>query len=255
MERVLAARQASRVISRQFPQVRMIYEDRDIAAAYKPAGLLSQKAKEGEYSLNEWFLGVLLERGEITEQSLHMFTPSVQNRLDRGTEGLVLLAKTLQGSHLLTRLQRERTLRKYYVMIVCGQVRSGGQVEGWLSKDSAANRVTMYEEEQPGTVYSQTVYRPLAWSSDGQLTGVEAELMTGRTHQLRVHMAYLGHPILGDHKYGDPAVNRSYQQKGVTSQLLLCQRVEFPQMEGDFEYLSGQVVQAPLPPLYLQLMR
>ena len=253
--RVLDARQAARVMQRKYPSLRLVYEDRDIAAAYKPAGVLSQKARQDDLSMNEWFLGTLLERGEVTEESLHMFTPSVQNRLDRNTEGLILLAKSLQGSHFLTGLQRERSIHKYYVMIVLGQIRTGGEIAGWLSKDSASNRVTLYEEERPGTVYSQTVYRPLAWSKDAGLTGVEAELLTGRTHQLRAHMASIGHPILGDPKYGDLSSNAAYRKQGVTSQMLLCQRVEFPLIEGDFEYLSGRSIQTPLPEIYRKLMQ
>ena len=184
-----------------------------------------------------------------------MFTPSVQNRLDRGTEGIVLLAKTLQGSQLLTSLQRERALHKYYVMIVCGQILKGGEIEGWLMKDNASNQVTLCDREQPGAVFSQTVYRPLAWSGDGHFTGVEAELITGRTHQLRAHMASIGHPILGDPKYGDPSMNASFRSQGVTAQLLVCQKVEFPLIDGDFEYLSGKVIQTELPEIYLRLMR
>ena len=255
IERVLNARQAARVLRRQYPQLRMVYEDRDIAAAYKPAGLLSQKAKPDDLSLNEWFLGTLLERGEVTEESLRMFTPSAQNRLDRGTQGLVLLSKTLQGSHLLTGLQRERTLQKYYSMIVCGRLDRAGEVEGWLLKDSASNTVTLYEEERPGAVYSKTQYRPYALSSDGTLTGVEARLITGRTHQLRAHMASLGHPILGDPKYGDPAFNQAYRRQGVTSQLLICHRVVFPALEGDYASLSGMTIETPLPEICRTLLR
>ena len=255
IERVLNARQAARVLRRKYPQLRIVWENHDIAAACKPAGLLTQKAKAGDLSLNDWFLGTLLERGEVTEESLRMFTPSAQNRLDRGTEGLVLFAKTLQGSHLLTGLQRERALHKYYSMIVCGRLERAGEVGGWLLKDGASNTVTMYEEERPGCVYSKTAYRPLARSSDGTLTGVEAQLITGRTHQLRAHMAFLGHPILGDPKYGDPAVNQAYRKTGVTSQLLICHRVEFPALEGEFESLSGKTIEIPLPEIYHALMR
>lgn len=252
---MLDARQASRQLQRQYPDLKILYEDADIAAAFKPAGLLSQKASEKDHSLNEWFLGTLIERGEVTEDSLVLFTPSVQNRLDRGTEGIVLLSKTLYGSHLLTALQRDRTLHKYYIAILCGRVSEGGIIEGWLRKDSGSNTVRLVKEQVPGAVWSETDYHPVAYSRDGQLTGVEAELITGRSHQLRVHFASIGHPVLGDPKYGNPSFNLSARKQGITRQLLLCQRVEFPPLEGEYERYSSLKIEVSLPEEYLNTMK
>ena len=251
---MLDARQAARQLQRQYPELKMVYEDADIAAVFKPAGLLSQKASDKDRSLNEWFLGTLIARGEVTEDSLTMFTPSVQNRLDRGTEGLVLLAKTLQGSHLLTALQRERTLHKYYIAVVCGKVTQSGIIDGWLLKDTGSNTVRLLEEQAPGAVWSETDYHPAAYSRDGRLTGIEAELITGRSHQLRVHFASIGHPILGDPKYGNPSCNLAAKERGVRSQLLICQRVEFPALDGEYERYSGMKIEVPLPQVYLDIM-
>ncbi len=286
-------------LSSQNPSLRILYEDDHIAAVYKPAGVLSQKARPEDLTLNEWFLGYLGANGKIREEDLRMFVPSVQNRLDRNTEGIVLLAKTLPGSHLLTRLQREHLLGKFYRMVVVGTMKGTGVIEGYLSKDSASNSVRLYQEKKPDTVYTRTEYRvvetfPLGWSEQGgakeneksreaskktsketskETSGktskdkksakgstaaaaalVEAQLITGKTHQLRAHFASLGHPILGDPKYGDPVMNQKAAGCGVRHQLLLCQRVEFPVLEGEFAYLSQKVIACEMPEIYRRLI-
>ena len=259
--RLAEAEKAYRLLSGRYPSLQLVYEDADIAAAYKPAGVLSQKAEPGDASLNEWFLGLLAGRGEVTERSLYMFTPSVQNRLDRNTEGIVLLAKTLPGSHLLTMLQREHRLKKFYRMIVLGRVEKAGAIEGYLSKDSAANTVRVFDRKREGSVYTRTEYRPVSYgrlSADAgseTVTLVEAQLITGKTHQLRAHFARMGHPILGDPKYGNREANDRAGRLGVKAQLLLCQRVEFPELSGDFAALSGKVIACREPLIYEKVMR
>ncbi len=259
--RIAEAERAYRLLSGRYPSLQLVYEDANIAAAYKPAGVLSQKAEPGDSSLNEWFLGLLAGRGEVTERSLYMFTPSVQNRLDRNTEGLVLLAKTLPGSHLLTMLQREHRLKKFYRMIVLGRVEKAGVMERYLSKDSAANTVRVFDRKREGTVYTRTEYRPVSYgrlsmkAGDEPVTLVEAQLITGKTHQLRAHFARMGHPILGDPKYGNREANDRAGRLGVRAQLLLCQRVEFPELSGDFAALSGKVIACREPLIYEKVMR
>lgn len=276
--RMQEAERTYRKLESSYPGLRILYENEHMAAVYKPAGVLSQKARPEDISLNEWFLGLLLERGEVTEQSLRMFTPSVQNRLDRNTEGIVLLAKTLPGSHLLTRLQREHKIRKYYHMIVVGRVEKAGVIEGYLSKDTEGNTVRIFPKEEKNTVYTRTEYRPLriaklqestkaAFDEDTKggsrdrgrtgrisVTCIEAQLITGKTHQLRAHFASIGHPILGDPKYGDPAINRQVHGQGIRTQLLLCQRVEFPEHCEGLEDLNGRVITCEEPKVYRKLM-
>lgn len=259
--RLSEAESAYRLLGGKYPSLQLVYEDENIAAAYKPAGVLSQKAEPGDVSLNEWFLGLLAARGEVTESSLRMFVPSVQNRLDRNTEGLVLLARTLPGSHLLTSLQREHRLKKFYRMIVLGRVEKAGVIEGYLAKDSAANTVRIYDRKREGTVYTRTEYRPVSFGKLSMRTGseavtlVEAQLITGKTHQLRAHFALTGHPILGDPKYGNREANESARRLGVKAQLLLCQRVEFPELPPEFASLSGKVIACREPSVYERVMR
>ncbi len=261
--RISAWKRAYETLQKRFPQLRILYEDEHIAAAYKPSGVLSQKAKQEDLSLNEWFPGLLLARGEISRETLCRFTPSVQNRLDRNTEGIVLLAKTLPGSHLLTALQREHLLDKYYRMIVAGSVEKGGCIEGYLAKDEKSNTVRLSESLGEGLVYTRTEYRPLSCGQLGKglpVTRLEAKLITGKTHQLRAHLAGTGHPIVGDPKYGSAAYNRALRPYGIRSQLLLCQRVEFPKDPARLsrfgrEDLAGKIISCREPEIYTRVSK
>jgi len=126
-------------------------------------------------------------------------------------------------------------------------------VEGYLLKDNATNKVTFSETERPGASYSRTVYRPLETSGD--LTLVEAELITGKTHQLRAHMAKMGHPVLGDPKYGDRTYNDKYRKFIHDGQLLCCRKLVFPAAEGALKGVSGKTFEADLPDDFTAVMR
>lgn len=261
--RISTWKRAYETLQKRYPQLRILYEDDHIAAAYKPSGVLSQKARPEDLSLNEWFLGLLFARGELGREALYRFIPSVQNRLDRNTEGIVLLAKTLPGSHLLTGLQREHLLGKYYHMIVAGTVEDAGCIEGYLAKDEKSNTVRIFREPGEGLVYTRTEYRPLRRGRlEGRLpvTLLEARLITGKTHQLRAHLSGIGHPIIGDPKYGSPAYNQVLFQYSIRSQLLLCQRVEFPKDTAVLkpfgrEDLAGEIISCQEPEVYSAVMQ
>lgn len=240
-DRVKSFRDAYRDLS----GIEVFYEDRHLLLAWKPSGILTQKAKPEDLSMNEWFVGRLLDTGEITEASLSAFTPSVCNRLDRNTRGLVICAKTQIAGRSIARWLRERSIHKYYAMVVCGRVTRDGTVEGYLCKDSASNTVTFSETDMPGASYSRTVYHPLQTS--GSLTLLEAELITGKTHQLRAHMARIGHPVLGDPKYGDRTYNSAYRKYIHDGQLLCCRKVTFPEADGAMAGISGKTFEADLP--------
>ncbi len=238
-------------IEEKYPSLKIVYEDDDIMIVFKPAGLLSQKAEPQDRSLNEWFVGRLLKDGKTDGEKLSHFMPSVSNRLDRNTQGLVILSGTLQGSRAISQMLRERTLHKYYRMVVSGRIEKAGEVEAYLFKDEKTNTVRISEQ---GT-YTKTILEPLRFSQKGSYTLVEAELVTGKTHQLRAHLSCLGHPIAGDPKYGDPAVNERLRKKGVRSQLLCCCRVEFPEEVPHLPSLSGRVVETGMPAVFNTVMQ
>lgn len=243
---------------RMISGVKIIYENDHILLADKPAGILSQKAQPADLSLNEWLIGYLLDCGSMTAQDLTLFKPSVCNRLDRNTSGIVLCAKSLLGAQMLGELLKDRTLHKYYQLYVKGHVTKEHTIEGYLHKDVKRNKVSIIpaSEADAGILagktthpYIKTAYKPL--KNAGDKTLLEVELITGKSHQIRAHLASIGHPLLGDYKYGDPAWNEQYRKKyQIRSQLLHACRVVFPELKAPFEDLSGQTFCADMPEIF-----
>lgn len=237
---------------RKFGKLQVVYEDEHILAVNKPAGILSQKAALHDLSLNEWLIGYLLATKKITEESLRTFHPSVCNRLDRNTSGIVICGKSLCGSQEMSRVFRDRSLHKYYLLYVEGHMCQGQTIEGYLYKDRRSNRVEILPVARPGCAKIVTSYRPVHTGQEETL--VEVELITGKTHQIRAHLASEGFPLTGDPKYGNPLLNEKRKREyGITHQLLHAYRVVFPRFTGALEALSGREIRAPLPAVFRRL--
>ena len=238
--------------NQQRQKLDIIYEDADILLLNKPVGMLSQKAQPQDVSAVEYLISYLLESGQLTGEELQRFHPSVCNRLDRNTSGILIAGKSLPGLQQMSELLRDRSLHKYYCCIVNGTMRGTKHLKGYLVKDRASNRVTILNQLPEKAAKSQdaqpieTVYRAVA-SQKGQ-TLLEVLLVTGRSHQIRAHLASIGHPILGDPKYGSASYNKT--QPGLRGQLLHAWRLEFP--DGTAAY-SGQTFFAQPPKLFDQL--
>ena len=227
----------------------ILYEDEQVMLINKPAGMLSQKAEKGDISMVEHLISHLLDTGEVTEEMLKTFRPSLCNRLDRNTSGIVAAGKTLQGLQMLSGLFKERTLHKYYLCIVKGVIKEEQDVRGWLLKNEKTNQVRIFTKDARPI---HTKYRPLA--DNGQETLLEIELLTGRTHQIRAHLSYMGHPIFGDPKYGDAVLNKKLTSGyGLHMQLLHAWHLVFPELSGDFEGLSGKSIYAPAPKQFVSI--
>ncbi len=225
------------------------YEDAQILIAYKPAGLLSQRDKSEEASINEKILQYLADGGELTPDMLRTFRPSVCNRLDRNTGGLILFAKTLGAQQQISRALHDRTIEKYYLCIVHGTVTAPFVHKGYLQKDAAKNRVVIGQENKAGDKKIQTEGWPLA--ANGELTLMRIKLDTGKPHQIRAVMQALGHPILGDPKYaglpdGEKNFRAASKRLRISSQMLLSYEIVMPKFAGNLSHLSGRQFFSPL---------
>lgn len=235
----------------KYGMLQVLYENEHILLVNKPAGMLSQKAKPADISLNEWLIGYLLHKGAVTPESLRMNRPSVCNRLDRNTSGIVICGKTLYGSQQMGAVLKDRSLHKYYLLYVEGKMEKEQRLEGYLLKDESENQVKIFDTMQPGCSKIITFYRPLAVY--GEETLVEVELITGKTHQIRAHLASIGYPLVGDPKYGKEALNRRRRAQGIQHQLLHAYKVRFPRLTGELSELSECEIKAPLPRLFKQI--
>lgn len=216
----------------------VIYEDEHILLLDKPAGILSQKAKPEDLSLNEWMIGYLLNSSAVTEDSLRRFKPSVCNRLDRNTSGLVICGKTLLGSHEISRILKDRSLHKYYRTYVQGKMEGAETLIAYHKKDAKNNQAELRfaVSESEKRVYDEivTAYRTI--ETKDNYSYLEIELITGKTHQIRAHLSAYGHPIVGDSKYGGKRKEGVYPKY----QLLHAYRVVFPVLDGELTHLSNK---------------
>lgn len=231
----------------------IVYEDANLIAINKPTGLLSQKAKPGDVSLNELLVAYLKQEQEGSAEE-RLFTPGIANRLDRNTSGIVLAGKTPAASRELNAAIRERRLQKKYLCLVKGSVTEPQTIDGYLCKDEAKNEVKILplaKEESSSRIV--TAYAPLA--SGDSFTLLEVDLITGKSHQIRAHLASIGHPIAGDPKYGDRKVNAGLKEKyGLSAQLLHAARICFQKMEEPLAYLNGREIEAPLPEIFEKII-
>lgn len=239
------ARFSSSLVQYTKEKLDILYEDENILLINKSAGMLSQKAVDSDESVVEHLITYLLTSGQLSEQDLKTFKPSVCNRLDRNTSGMIAAGKSLKGLQELSRLFKDRTLGKYYLCLAAGNITEPSRIQGYLAKDEKTNQVTVRTVKTDGADPIETEYRPL--KADGDVTLLEVHLITGKTHQIRAHLASVGHPVIGDYKYGNRNVNDSYRKAyGLEHQLLHAYRLIFPELKGALSNLSQKEFIAPL---------
>lgn len=224
----------------------IVYEDDDILVVNKPAGLLTHPEKSSDKdTLIDQILYYLYQKGQYLPEADSSFTPALCNRLDRNTSGIVIAGKTLKGVQAVNEAIRSHKLDKYYLTLVAGEIREAGEITAYLKKDEEKNQVRISKREGSGKK-TMTKYRPLACAKGYTL--LEIHLITGKTHQIRAHMQSIGHPVVGDRKYGSEHSNQKFREEyALSNQFLHAIRVEWKEKDGPLGYLYGKEMTALLP--------
>lgn len=219
----------------------VIYEDDNIIACNKPADMLSQKSKASDISINEYIISYLINERNYSIEDYRLFHPSISNRLDYNTTGVILGAKTLQGQQELSLALKERTIDKYYICIVKGKVAKDILLKGSLTKNKRTNMVKIIADENEPQI--ETDIKVI--SSNNDISLLRIHLITGKTHQIRAHLSSINHPIIGDIKYGDNKINNYYKDKyNLNSQALHSYITIYKEIE----------IKAPLPEVMKQII-
>lgn len=225
-------------------ELSLLYEDENILLIDKPVGLLSHP-DENEYG-DTAITRVkrhLYENKEYDPKDELSFAPALVNRIDRNTGGIIIAAKNAEALRILNEKLKNRELHKYYLCVVIGKLKNdSGVLEGTLEKDEKQNRVYIHKGNDEGKKIA-TKYRVLEYKNG--LSLLEVELLTGRTHQIRAHFAALGHPLLGDGKYGTNEENKRFG--GYKKQLLYSYKLtfDFKTDAGVLNYLNKKSFEAP----------
>lgn len=220
------------------PKVSVLYEDENILLADKRPGMVVHASDDETNSLIEHIKAYLYQKGEYDYKNEHAFVPALCNRIDRNTGGIVIAAKNAEALRIMNQKIKDREMKKLYLCIACGIFKKKtDELTGYLFKDEKQNRVYISQVSKPGTKTCITRYRVL--QEKNGLSLVEVDLITGRTHQIRAHLASVGHPLLGDGKYGKNKINKQF---GYSSQALYAYKLHFTftTAAGCLENLNGK---------------
>lgn len=222
----------------------IIYEDKNILLINKKPGLIVHPDENYHFdSLISRVLHYLYKKNEYNPQIENSFVPALVNRIDRNTGGIVIAAKNAEALRILNQKMKNRELKKLYLCIAFSKFNKKSDVlTAYLEKNEKQNRVYIHNKPNEKNKIIKTKYKVLAEKKDFSL--LEIELLTGRTHQIRAHLAYLGHPLLGDSKYGKNSINK---EKGYKWQALYSYKLkfEFSTPSGILDYLNNKEFIAP----------
>ncbi len=228
-------------LSRITPKISVAYEDENIILCNKRPGVLVHEDEgAGDNTLIMHIKAYLYQKGEYDPADEQSFAPALCNRIDRNTGGIVIAAKNAEALRVMNQKIKDDEIRKFYICAVHGNMEKDREtLTGYLKKDAKNNTVKVSDKPLEGYKSIITKYRTLTRHGGNSL--LEVELVTGRTHQIRAHMAHIGHALLGDGKYG---INRADREKGYKYQALYSYRLifDFTDSLGALGYLKGKEV-------------
>ena len=224
-EEFFGAEKSTHSLASIHPSLSVLYEDENILLADKRPGVsVHEDEHESENTLITQIQAYLFQKGEYDPDKEQSFAPALCNRIDRNTGGIVIAAKNAEALRVMNEKIKNREIDKFYLCAVHGvPKKESDTLHGYLIKDEKKKQVTVFDKNPPrGAKEIITRYKVIAKRADAAL--LEVELLTGRTHQIRAHMAHIGHPLLGDGKYG---VNREDRRAGYKYQALYSYRLRF----------------------------
>ncbi len=230
----------------QLPAVDVVYEDENIMLVNKPVGLsVHEDETDNPDTLIARIINMLTKSGQYDPKEENSFAPALCNRLDRNTCGIVIVAKTAQALRIMNKMIAERRLSKKYLCLVHGlPEQKSATLKAYIRKDTQKKHSYVTDNPTKGALTMLTKYSVI--KSDGNISLLSVELLTGRTHQIRAHMAHIGHPLVGDGKYGS---NELYRKSGHRWQALCAHSLTF-RFNGEGEslnYLDKMTFSVPEP--------
>ena len=230
---------------------KVLYEDNHVLIVYKPAGLLVHEDKnESVNTLTNQVLSYLANKNELDLSRENTFMPGPVHRLDRNTSGIVIFGKTLAALQVLNEMIKQRhCIEKSYLTICKGKVNQKRNLKGYIVKLDDQAQVKLVSKDYPGALTMETIVKPVKYNND--YSKVEVTLITGRMHQIRVHLSSIDHPIIGDRKYGDFELNKFVKKEfGLNHQLLHAYKIRFVKSFGILAYLQDKEIVCPDPKLF-----
>lgn len=235
-------------------KIKIVYEDENMLLVEKwPGVLVHADKKNGDATLTDYALSYLYDKGDYLPENEVTFTPASCNRLDRNTSGIVIFGKNYESLKILNEMIKERSIKKYYEALVVGRIKDG-LYEAYIVKDEKNNRSTIFNTPKKGSKKIAMEVKTL--QSCGLYSLVEIELITGRSHQLRAHLSYLGNPIVGDSKYGKNKLNSFFYNKyGLSYQYLYAYKLIFRNCPEKLQYLENKTIAVNLPPVLKKIKK
>ena len=229
--------------------IKIVYEDENMLILEKWINVLvhSDSNTSKEPTLTDYVLSYLNDKGDYVPENELTFTPAACNRLDRNTSGIIIFGKSFEGLKCINEAIRDDEIKKYYYTLAKGKIRDG-LYEAYIVKNPETNVSTIHNTEVKNS--KRIAMEISTVETNGAYSFIEINLITGRSHQIRAHLAHLGNPIIGDNKYGDKKLNSFFENKyGLNYQYLYAYKLNFRNINGKLDYLKNKTIAAALPPI------